>query len=288
MRDRGRPASSRQDKGCRDDDVQKIGDVELLRVDAGSPEAGEQEVDKRRRQHRGDEIRDSERSEQRHEPVASVGSDDEPERDRTGESQRHGERDLGCEQQLKREQRSEPDDELPSGEFVAHVAEHDERDQRDQEDGRHVEMSELLAEHVAREAEQVAADKRRPQLPGQVAAEKERRPRSERGHEHSRDVVGRNGAGRKRQRREEQREPRHCGRPGEVDAGRRPDCMGDERILPVQDRVREPGERPDEDLRVRSGADVARAVTGQQAQPEIRKRDCRVKTQRGDSAQTAP
>ena len=152
------------------------------------------------------------------------------------------------------------------------VAEDDERDERHEEHRGHVQVPLLLAEHVAREAEQVAADERRPERAGQVAAEQERRPGGERRHQHGGDVVGRRPAPAAASAARTS-----SARPGAVVVQARLTPSGaqtawrDERVLPVQDRVRPPAERPDEDLRV-----VERRCTGarldQQAQPEIEQR----------------
>ena len=62
-------------------------------------------------------------------------------------------------------------------------------------------------------------------------------------------------------------------RPGQVDPGRRPDGRRDQRVLAVEDRVREPAERPDHDLRVVERADVLAARLDHEPQPEVEERD---------------
>src|SRR5581483_6903827 len=146
----------------------------------------------------------------------------------------------------------------------------DERDERHEEDACHVQMAgEELSEHRAREPEQVAADERRPQRAGQAAAEQVCRPGGERREEQRGGVVRDRRSEQHRHRREEERQAGTRRRPGEVDAGRRVDDVGDERVRPGADRVRPPGERPDEDRVVAGLSDDEPAGVGEQAPAEV-------------------
>ena len=90
------------------------------------------------------------------------------------------------------------------------------------------------AEHVAREAEQVAAGERGPERPREVAAEQERGPGGERRQQDRGGVVRGDRPRGQRDRREQQREPGDRRRPGEVAAVRRPEDVRDERVVAVQ------------------------------------------------------
>jgi hypothetical protein len=146
-----------------------------------------------------------------------------------------------------------------------------------------VQVPELLAEHVAGEPEHVAAGQRRPPRSRHVAAEQVRRPRRERRHQHGRDVVGDDRPGEQRHGHERDREPGRRRRPRELDAVRRPDHVGDERVAAVQERVRPPRERPREDLRVGAEADELAARMRQHAGAEVRERDRGVREQGRDA-----
>ena len=148
-------------------------------------------------------------------------------------------------------------------------------------------MGERAAEHVGREAEETAADERRPRRVGHVAAEQKRRPGGERRHQECGHVVGDDRAGRERQRRERHCEPRRALGPGEVDPVRHPDRLRHQRVLAVQDRMRPPRERPDEDLRIGSEASyVVAARMGEDPDAEHEDRDGGVagECQRRDAA----
>ena len=80
-----------------------------------------------------------------------------------GERERGGEQELGRQPELEAEEHSEPPRDAAAVDLTLEIADDRERDQRQQEDRRHVHVALLLAEHVAREAEQVAADERGPE-----------------------------------------------------------------------------------------------------------------------------
>ncbi len=149
-------------------------------------------------------------------------------------------------------------------------------------------MALFLAQHVAREPEEEAAEERGNEAACQVAAEQERGPGGERGQERRGDVVGGDRPESERQRREEQREPWYRRRPGEVDAARRPDRVREERVLAVQDRVRPPGKRPDEDLRIGPVPDVLQPRLDQQPQSEVEERDQAVDRERRETRRRPP
>ena len=197
---------------------------------------------------------------------------------------RQGEREceehLGREQDLAREQQAEPPCEPASAERPFEVPEHDERREREEEHRAHVHVALELTEHVAREAEQVAARERGPERARQMTAEQERRPRRERRHQDRGDVVGGDRAGEERYGRERKREPRNRRDPREVEADRRPDRVREDRVLPVENRVRPPAERPDEDLRVGAEADPVAAWMGGDRDAEVQERDRKVCRQR--------
>ncbi len=53
----------------------------------------------------------------------------------------------------------------------------------------------------------------------------------------------------------------------------RPEQVSDERVLPVQHRVRPPAERPDEQLRVAAAADEIAPEVVEDGNAEVRERD---------------
>ncbi len=271
-RDRVRPARPRQLALGRDEEVDEVGDVRLRRH-VGRGVQGLRGVEQERRgDDAGGDVGEDDRADRAAQPWSALGHEPECEQQRAGEREREREDELGREQQLQREQRGEAQDEAAAVELALDVAQDDERDQRHEEHGRHVDVPLEVAVHVAREAEQVAADERGPERPRQVPAEQERRPGGQHRHQDRDHVVGRERADQQRQRRHEHREA-DCGRrPRQVDADRRPEGRRDQRVVPVQDRVREPAERPDHDLRVVERADVLVSRLDQQAQPEVEQR----------------
>ncbi len=282
-RDRSGPSERGQGELGGDDDVQEVRDVLTRRVDRTGRIAGGLVVEVRRGQSRGEQARHAEGRDESDDPASALRDEDDSDHDRRAERECQGERDLGREQDLESEERHEPDDEPARVELPLDVADDDERHERDEKDRGHVEMPRLLTQEIAREAEEVAPGKRGPERLRQPAAEQERRPRRERGHEHRGDVIRDDRPEEKRHRGKEQRETGHRRRPGQVQPSRRPHDVRVEGILAVEDRVRPPREGPDEELRVDVGAEVVRPRREHEAQAEEDERQNEVAAERGQA-----
>ena len=131
------------------------------------------------------------------------------------------------------EHEPEPQDQATTGDRSFESAQDDQGNERQEEDGGQVHVALLLSEHLAREAEQVAADERRPAPPRHVQAEQIGGPRGKRQQEDRRHVVGHDRPRRERQRRKDDREPGNIRRPREVEPPGRPQDMRPQRIKPM-------------------------------------------------------
>ena len=160
------------------------------------------------------------------------------------------------------------DDVAAVGDLAARVADDEQRPQRQQEDQRQVHVVQGLAEHVAREPEEVAAGDGRVPVARELAAEQERRERRERGRGEREQVVDHDRPERRRERHHQQRRPRDHGGPREVEALGGVDVVREERVdalrhdhLPVDQGPHEEAlvgaERPDHGpLRVGQGREA--------------------------------
>ena len=259
--DRGHPGRERERDEV-DGVVSRRGDHALV--------VARRVVDERAHEHGADSVGAGERRQRGGDPSSRARDRQRPEQQPGRQTEREREEDLGAEGELESEQRREPQDETAAVELAFEVAEEDERRQRHEEHRCQLQVRELVSEHVARKPEQVAARERGPERTRQVAAEQKGARRRERRQEDGGDVVGGRRAGRQRHRREQQGEPRHRGRPDEVAPGRRPERGRDEGIQAVQERVRPPAERPDEELRVAAAADQIAVEVRQNRDREVR------------------
>ena len=125
------------------------------------------------------------------------------------------------------EQRPEPPAEPAAAQAPLEEPQHEERRERHEEDRRHVQVVELLAEQVAREAEQVPARERGPERPCEVPAEQERRPGGERRHRIAAMLYDGDGPNGERHAARGAARARARRRPGEVVAVRRPEHVRD-------------------------------------------------------------
>ena len=136
--------------------------------------------EERRRQSAGHEVPGDDRDGREEEPVPDLWQQQvgEQHAEDEGDGQRHS--DLGRDQQLQRERHAEPPGQTDAAQLRAGVAHERERDERHEEDADQVQVAAVrVPEHVAREAEQVAADERRPRRARDVAAEEECGPRGD-------------------------------------------------------------------------------------------------------------
>ena len=258
-RGREKRVAAGPDELRRHDEVEQIAVERRRRVDGLRLEAGCEVVDERSSDERGQADGACERSPDASDARARVAHEPVGEREPDCERKRGRDDDLGRDPELQAEEDAEPPRQAAPVDLGAEVPDRGEGHQRHQEDARHVQVPLLLAEHVAGEPEQVAADERRPRRPRHVAAEQVGSERGERRSERRGQVVRDVGPEERRHRRKDQGEPRNARRPGEIDAGRRVDRVAVERVLPRLDRVQHPRERPDEDLRVAAVADEVAA-----------------------------
>src|SRR6266581_5387478 len=131
-------------------------------------------------QHARSQERDEGLSTGRDEPAAPVRQLPPSKRakDRRDEHQR-GER-LRREQELERQDECERDHEPPSARLASQPPYDQEGSERHEEDQRHMQMTDRLIHLEHGEAEDPAADQRRPEATDQVAAQEERAPSRER------------------------------------------------------------------------------------------------------------
>ena len=270
------PAGAGRLQMRRDDEVEQVGRVLGGRLEAGDPQVDERLVDERGGEDGGEEVGKRDRPEQGDERAAASRDEREAEQEGEPEHHRQGQRDLRRQVELEPEEQAELDDEAGALDASLECPHADEGDERDDEHRRELRLPEDVAELVAREAEEVAAEQRRPEPARQVAAEQEGREGRQGGQQCGGDVVGGDRPDERRQRREDDRDRRHRVRPDEVDTTRGPDEMRHERVLQVHDRMQPPAERPDRNLRVVEDADVLPARREQRPQPEVEEREQRV------------
>ncbi len=268
--DRMRPTCTHRLEVRRDHEVQDVAGVVLRGREPGEPDVCERVVEERRCEQRREDIGTGQRGEQPDEALPPLGHEEQRQRKRQHERDGRRERDLGREVDLERDQRPEADDQGARPELALERAHDHECDQGDCEDRGQVRLPQHVPELVAREAEEVAADRGRPETADEMPAEQVRSPCRERRHQHRGHVVGGNRTDRCRERRKDDRKCRRRRRPGQVHAARRPEHMLDERILEVLERVEPPAERPDEDLRIVGQADVLVPGLDQDPEPEER------------------
>lgn len=137
-------------------------------------------------------------------------------------------------------------------------------------------MVERLREQVRGEPERPAADDRGHDVARQVAAEQVGRPRGQRGRQQRERVVRPERPGQRGQRRQQQRRPGDRRRPGEVEALRRVDAVGQERGLVPRQHLHPVDQRPGEEALIRAvAADhrVLRRAQPEAADQEQRRRD---------------
>ncbi len=269
----------------REDEVEDVGGEVLGAGRRVRVVAARDVVEERRRHDRSEDVAAGERQERPAKLRARAGDEERGEEERRHERKGRREQDLGRDQHLGGEDRAHLERESAAARLILDEAEHHECGEREQEDGGAEDVRELCRHQVAREAEDPAGRKRRPGRSGEAAREQERGPGGERRHQDRGDVVGEDGPEEERERCEGERKPGDARRPRQVEPAGRPDLVGVDRVEPVQDRVRPPGERPDEDLRVgEEPADhVALRVRGDR-EPEKEERDGEVGRKRPAAA----
>ena len=218
LREARQPLAAHEGKPVRNDDIEQIGVVTPGRVHRPGPESGQCVVQQRTRQRSREKIGERQGPHERSQALTPCRGNPPAGRECSRERERQAEEELRREGDLEREDHPEPEREASCRLPPVEVAEDEQGDQGNQEHRGHVQVALLLAEHVAREAEEVATGKRRPGRAGQVPAEEVGGPRGERRQEHRRRVVRHYRAGEERERRERERETGRRRRPGEVEA----------------------------------------------------------------------
>ena len=150
-------------------------------------------------------------------------------------------------------------------------------------------MVERLGRLVTAEAEDEPARERLPAARAQLAAQQEGAPGRERRRSQRQHVVAHDRPGRRGQRPGQQGRARNGARPGQVPAVRRIHEVDQQRVKAVLDRMRPPGERPDEARLIRAvGADDAASALAQDAAAEEYEREQRIAREGGEWAPTRP
>src|ERR1700682_1492 len=140
-----------------------------------------------------------------------------------------------------------------------------------------------MCQHVGGEAEDVAAQERGSQAFGETVAENESGPRGERGADNAEQVESCDWSDTRGQRQGEQAQQRNRGRPGQVEASRRKDEPGEERVQMMRDRIRPPDQAPDEESLIDSASYVDGREMRRGSASEQQSREAQVDKQRGEA-----